>query len=329
MGDDAYRHQSRNARGASSARSAKWSKLGVEIGVVIGGGNIFRGVASAPTGMDRATADYMGMLATVMNAMALQDAMRQAGLEARVQSALNIEQVVEPYIRRQGASATSRRARSSSSRPAPAIRSSPPTLRRRCAARRSAPRSCSRPPRSTASTRPTRRRIRRPRATRRISFDEAIGRNLKVMDATAFALVPRPETADQRVLDFQARRSEARRHGRGRRYAGPCADRQARRCQMNCGTQEDDRTEDAEVGRGAQGRLAKVRTGRAHTGLLDHIQVEYYGSMVPLTQVAKSGSVDARTIRRPAVGEEDGRQGRGKGDPRFRSRAESGDTGRH
>ena len=73
--------------------------LGVEIGVVIGGGNIFRGMAGTATGMDRATADYMGMLATVMNAMALSDAMRQAGLNGRVQSALNIEQVVEPYIR--------------------------------------------------------------------------------------------------------------------------------------------------------------------------------------------------------------------------------------
>jgi uridylate kinase len=74
-------------------------ELGVELAVVIGGGNIFRGVALGASGMDRATADYMGMMATVMNAMALQDAMRRAGVEARVQSALNIEQVVEPYIR--------------------------------------------------------------------------------------------------------------------------------------------------------------------------------------------------------------------------------------
>jgi uridylate kinase len=73
--------------------------LGVQVAVVIGGGNIFRGVAPAAEGMDRATADYMGMLATVMNAMALQDAMRNIGLNARVQSALNIEQVAEPYIR--------------------------------------------------------------------------------------------------------------------------------------------------------------------------------------------------------------------------------------
>jgi uridylate kinase len=74
-------------------------RLPVEVAIVIGGGNIFRGVALGASGMERATADYMGMMATIMNAMALQDAMQRAGLEARVQSALNVEQVVEPYIR--------------------------------------------------------------------------------------------------------------------------------------------------------------------------------------------------------------------------------------
>ena len=78
---------------------AQVAALGLEMAVVIGGGNLFRGVAPGAAGMDRATADYMGMMATIMNALALQDAMRQAGLNARVQSALNIEQVVEPYIR--------------------------------------------------------------------------------------------------------------------------------------------------------------------------------------------------------------------------------------
>ena len=78
---------------------AEVARLGVEVAVVIGGGNIFRGVAPAAAHMDRATADYMGMLATVMNALALQDAMRRVSLVSRVQSALNIEQVVEPYIR--------------------------------------------------------------------------------------------------------------------------------------------------------------------------------------------------------------------------------------
>jgi uridylate kinase len=72
---------------------------GVQLAIVIGGGNIFRGVAGGAAGMDRATADYMGMLATMMNALALQDALRQKNIEARVQSALRMDQVVEPYIR--------------------------------------------------------------------------------------------------------------------------------------------------------------------------------------------------------------------------------------
>ena len=73
--------------------------LGVELAIVIGGGNIFRGVALGATGLERATADYMGMIATIMNAIALQDAMRQAKVEAKVQSAIRIDQIVEPYMR--------------------------------------------------------------------------------------------------------------------------------------------------------------------------------------------------------------------------------------
>ena len=75
------------------------AKLGVEMAIVIGGGNIFRGVAPGAKGMDRATADYMGMLATVINSLALADAMEQAGLTARVMSAIGIDQVVESYVR--------------------------------------------------------------------------------------------------------------------------------------------------------------------------------------------------------------------------------------
>jgi uridylate kinase len=78
---------------------ASVAKLDIEMSIVIGGGNIFRGVAPGAQGMDRATADYMGMLATIMNALALQDAMKQHDIVARVQSALSVEQVVEPYIR--------------------------------------------------------------------------------------------------------------------------------------------------------------------------------------------------------------------------------------
>jgi len=74
--------------------------LGVKIAIVIGGGNIFRGIAGAATGMDRSAADYMGMLATVINSLALQDSLEREGILTRVQTALEIKQVAEPYIRR-------------------------------------------------------------------------------------------------------------------------------------------------------------------------------------------------------------------------------------
>jgi uridylate kinase len=74
--------------------------LGVEVALVIGGGNIFRGVAASSKGMDRASADYMGMLATVMNSLAMQDALEKQGVNTRVQSAIDMQQIAEPYIRR-------------------------------------------------------------------------------------------------------------------------------------------------------------------------------------------------------------------------------------
>ncbi|HHP50912.1 MAG TPA: UMP kinase [Moorella mulderi] len=75
-------------------------ELGVDVAVVVGGGNIWRGVKGAAQGMDRATSDYMGMLATVINALALQDALERQGVETRVQTAIEMQEVAEPYIRR-------------------------------------------------------------------------------------------------------------------------------------------------------------------------------------------------------------------------------------
>lgn len=161
--------------------------LGVEIGVVIGGGNIFRGMAGASSGMDRATADYMGMLATVMNAMALSDAMRQAGLNARVQSALSIEQVVEPYIRGKAiryleegrvvifGGGTGNPFFTTDT--AAALRGSEIGAEIVLKATKVDGVYTADPKKDPAATRYA-----------KISFDEAIGRNLAVMDATAFAL---------------------------------------------------------------------------------------------------------------------------------------------
>jgi uridylate kinase len=186
MGDDAYGINRETLwRIVNEVKTV--TDLGVEAGVVIGGGNIFRGMAGASSGMDRATADYMGMLATVMNAMALADAMRQAGLNARVQSALSIEQVVEPYIRGK------------------AIRyleegkvvifgggtGNPFFTTDTAAALRGSEIGAEIVLKATKVDGVyTADPKKDPTATRfaKISFDEAIGRNLAVMDATAFAL---------------------------------------------------------------------------------------------------------------------------------------------
>ena len=186
MGEDAYGINPATLAGIVGEIKAV-VELGVEIGVVIGGGNIFRGIAGTSTGMDRATADYMGMLATVMNAMALSDAMRQAGLNGRVQSALNIEQVVEPYIRGKAI----RYLEEGKIVIFAAGTGNPFFTTDTAAALRGSEIGAEIVLKATKvdgiySADPKND----PNATRfaRISFDEAISRDLKVMDATAFAL---------------------------------------------------------------------------------------------------------------------------------------------
>ncbi|GAB6049218.1 UMP kinase [Hydrogenophilus islandicus] len=161
--------------------------LGVQVGVVIGGGNIFRGMQGAAGGMDRATADYMGMLATVMNAMALADAFTRAGVVARVQSALRIDQVVEPYIRARAI----RHLEEGRIVIFAAGTGNPFFTTDTAAALRGAEIGAEIVLKATKvdgiySSDPKKD----PHAERfaRISFDEAILRNLEVMDATAFAL---------------------------------------------------------------------------------------------------------------------------------------------
>ncbi len=99
MGDTGYGISSEVIRNIAK-ELVDVASLGIEIAVVVGGGNIFRGVSQSAAGMDRATADYMGMLATVMNAVALQDAVEKLGLPTRVQSAIEMQALAEPYIRR-------------------------------------------------------------------------------------------------------------------------------------------------------------------------------------------------------------------------------------
>ena len=186
MGDDAY-GINEEVVSRIVAEIAEVTHLGVQVGVVIGGGNIFRGMKGAASGMDRATADYMGMLATVMNAMALADAFRRAGVEARVQSALRIDQVVEPYIRGRAirhmeegrvvifAAGTGNPFFTTDT--AAALRGSEMAAQIVLKATKVDGVYTADPHKD-------------PQAKRyhRISFDEAIAKNLAVMDATAFAL---------------------------------------------------------------------------------------------------------------------------------------------
>jgi uridylate kinase len=186
MGDDAF-GINRVVIERMAAEVAGVVALGVELAIVIGGGNIFRGVAGGAAGMDRATADYMGMLATVMNALALQDALRGQGVVSRVQSALKIEQVVEPYIRPKAL----RYLEEGKVVIFAAGTGNPFFTTDTAAALRGAEIGAEVVLKATKVDGVyTADPVKDPSATRyhRISFDEAISRNLKVMDATAFAL---------------------------------------------------------------------------------------------------------------------------------------------
>ena len=186
MGEDAY-GINRSTIIRMTQEVAEVCRHGVQLAVVIGGGNIFRGVAPGAQGMDRATADYMGMMATVMNALALQDALKHQGVDARVQSALNIEQVVEPYIRPKAlryleegkvvifAAGTGNPFFTTDT--AAALRGAEIGAEIVLKATKVDGIYTADPNKDQSATRYT-----------RISFDEAINRRLEVMDATAFAL---------------------------------------------------------------------------------------------------------------------------------------------
>ena len=186
MGEDSF-GINRNTIVRMVEEIAEITRMGVEVAVVIGGGNIFRGVAGGAVGMDRATADYMGMLATVMNALALADAMNKQGLTARVMSAISIDQVVEPYVRPKAlqyleegkvvifAAGTG----------------NPFFTTDTAASLRGAEIGAEVVLKATKVDGVyTADPMKDPTATRytRLSFDEAIGRHLGIMDATAFAL---------------------------------------------------------------------------------------------------------------------------------------------
>ena len=326
MGDDAY-GINREVIDRIVAEIGEVVRLGVQIAVVIGGGNIFRGVAPGAAGMDRATADYMGMLATLMNALALQDAMRRAGLVSRVQSALSIEQVAEPYIRGKAlryleenkivifAAGTGNPFFTTDT--AAALRGREMGVDIVLKATKVDGVYTADPKKDPSAKR-----------YRSLTFDEAMVKNLKVMDATALALC-RDQNMLLKVFSiFSPGALTARGHGRGRGHAGALLDR----CVCIRAVYLVERPDGfgptcagadmiADVKKSAEQKmqksvealkvdLSKVRTGRAHTGLLDHIKVDYYGSMMPISQVANVTLADAHYDRRSTLGKEDGAGGR-------------------
>ena len=199
MGEDAF-GINRGVLESIVSEVASVVQAGVELAVVIGGGNIFRGLAPGAADMDRATADYMGMIATVMNALALQDAMRRAGVEARVQSALRIDQVVEPYIRPKAI----RYLEEGKVVIFAAGTGNPFFTTDTAAALRGAEVGAEIIIKATkVDGIYTADPARDPNATRydHISFDDAINQNLRVMDATAFALC-RDQRLPIRVLSI-------------------------------------------------------------------------------------------------------------------------------
>ena len=293
MGDDAF-----GINRATIVRMveevAEVVNMGVEVAIVIGGGNIFRGVAGGSVGMDRATADYMGMLATVMNALALADAMNKQGLIPRVMSAIAIEQVVEPYVRPKAlqyleegkvvifAAGTG----------------NPFFTTDTAAALRGAEIGAEVVLKATKvdgvySADPEEGPGRHPlhQALVRRGHGAESGHH----GCHGLRPVPRPEVADQGLLHLQARRAQARGDGGGRRHARL---RLRRKTDMTT-TAEIKKTMEGKMDQSIaafQHNLTKIRTGRANPALLDTVHVDYYGAMLPISQVANVSLLDARTI---------------------------------
>ena len=308
-----------------AAEIAEVLGLGVQVGLVIGGGNIFRGAGLAEAGMDRVTADHMGMLATVINALAMQDALERLGCVARVLSALQIHEVCEDYIRRRA-------------------------IRHLEKGRVTIFAAGTGNPFFTTDTAASLRAI-------EIGADVLI-KATKVdgvysadpmKDPTAVALsrfvvrssargsaprdgrdrdrdVPREQPAARRVQLEQCGRPRADRQGRVARHLRrepPSADGHR---SMIGDIKKDAEQRMHKCVDALKDEMKRMRTGRAHAGLLESVRVEYYGTQVPIKQTANITVEDARTLVVTPVGEERG-LGRRKSDLERGSRAEPGDRG--
>jgi uridylate kinase len=269
---------------------------GVEVALVMGGGNLFRGAGLARTGMDRVTADQMGMLATVMNSLALQDALESIGLHVRVMSAIRINEVCEDYIRRRAV----RHLEKGRVTIFAAGTGNPFFTTDTAASLRAIEIDAQLLLKATKvdgvyDADPTAN----PGARRydRLRYDQVLDDRLNVMDATAIVLC-RDHDLPMRVFNLNEANALVRAaRWRGRGHPGHELSGAA---PLETVMLEDIKKDAAErMGKcviAYRNELKRLRTGRASTSLLDHIRVEYYGNDVPLQQVANVAVEDARTL---------------------------------
>ena len=261
---------------------------GVEVSVVLGAGNIYRGLKGAAAGMDRATADYMGMLAIVLNALTLQDALEKDGVYTRVMSALTISEVAEPYIRRRAmrhlekgrivifAAGTGNPFFTSDT--AAALRALEMHAEIILMAKNGVEGVYTADPKKDPDA----------EFIPEIAAREAIARDLKVMDVDRAVAVHGEQAPDQRLQHerrAEHRPDSLRRAGRDPRETGMIDEL------LQDAREHMEKSVDA-----TRHKFGSVRTGRASTALLDRITVDYYGAQTPLKQLATVSAPEARLL---------------------------------
>ena len=289
---------------------------GIEVAVVVGGGNFFRGAELQQKGMERSRADYMGMLGTVMNCLALQDFLEKEGIDTRVQTAITMGQVAEPYIPRRAIRhlEKGRVVIFGAGAGMPYFSTDTVSAQRalecKCDAVLMSKNGVDGVYDADPRTNPDARKL------DRVTFAEALRSNLRVVDAAAFSLCMENQPAHGGVRDGGRRqhhprparraasapssppadRTPARRLTHWTRPAAPAAAYRRRAAPMIDETlfEAEEKMEKAvEV---AKEGFAGIRTGRAHPGMFQKVLVDYYGAPTPLQQLASFQNPEARTI---------------------------------
>ena len=260
--------------------------MGLEVALVIGGGNIFRGLSASAEGMDRSSADYMGMLATVLNALAVQDALEKTGHPTRVLSAIAMQEVCEPYVRRRAM----RHLEKGRVIICAAGTGNPYFTTDTAAALRGMELKCDAIIKATKVDGVyDKDPMKHDDAVmfKHLSYEETLRRHLKVMDSTAITLAQ-----ENQVPIIVQRQHQKGGHGREPRHH-----RRRRLSVMDKESVLLDSEDRMDKALGALDRdFSRLRTGRASTGLVDNIKVDYYGTPTPISQLASVAIPDSRTI---------------------------------